>query len=84
MTDCNGCTLAGDHSCGHYAHGDYIRQGEWMRCPCKDCLVKVMCRNMCDALREFKVISCKYWNMPKTCHVSRKVEQAILKKANML
>lgn len=79
--DCTGCNIKG--KCGHERHGDYIRQGKLMRCPCRDCIVKVMCESMCHELRKYKVLSCDYWNMPKTYRAIKTLDNLIRQEANI-
>lgn len=64
MNDCKGCTSI--NICGNQEHGDYMIQGEIQRCPCKDCIVKMMCVEICDDLRQFRNVSFVHWNMIKT------------------
>jgi hypothetical protein len=49
--------------CGVQTFGDYMNQGEIQRCPCKDCIVKVICIKACENLMKFEKSAYLYWNI---------------------
>ncbi len=61
-SECEGCTVYSDDYglCRgiHNAHGPV--EVSYIKCPCKDCLIKPMCNKICKEFervrREFKVI----------------------------
>ena len=55
---CKGCiTYTREHGCHFSAHNDEA-EGQ---CPCSQCIVKVMCENMCVDFMSYKKFMRKYY-----------------------